>query len=185
MAPGLRLHEFSKHGLSLACHRALPSTASAPKLLFAIENRLLKSLTPHGPAAGNFLCSRSLALRRDCHRRRRVSRAWPSNRRWSVARGRLSPVLLAACGRPCSRRLPTPIARGRELGETRVRQAASMLGLYRSNRTIGHLETRVDSRNRSRRRQSALISLNEKECADCRRRLQIYWFLNPPSLRHK
>ena len=70
----------------LVCHRALPSTASAPKLLFAIENRLLKSLTSHGPAAGNFLCGRSLALRRDCHRRRRASRAWPSNRRWSVAR---------------------------------------------------------------------------------------------------
>jgi len=36
---------------------------------------------------------------------------------------------------------------------------------------------RADSRKRSRRRQSTLISVNSRKCADCRQRLQI---LNPP-----
>ena len=41
-------------------------------------------------------------------------------------------------------------------------------------------KVRADSRNRSRRRQSALISANWRKCADCRRRLQVCGSLNPP-----
>ena len=50
-----------------------------------------------------------------------------------------------------------------------------------ANQKRGRLRfRRVVSRNRSRRRQSALISVIEEKCAACRQRLRFWRFLNPP-----